>query len=484
MTEVLVSIAILMVVMTVLLAVLDATFRTLRIVGGETNAQERARLALAYTTQALDEATSLTDVMHPAMKRRGTRGDYEAELVSNGNCDDAVEVDPTTAPYPNGDWWRQDIDASCFIEPGEVVDPDLTWSNAFSTGSFPTPGGCALQVGGILTEPGQPQSGIPAALADSNQNPDQSQSGVFSQLIGDSDVTLPSWLSDVTCGYQPYMTALEDQNGNGNYARAETDLRTIVFSVNTPVYTAQDGSHVPQSKDDFPGLGDQRDQVETRIVTLAHTWREKGFLIPYSENMSDACDPEAYNHLSGDFVLYQRITRFFNDPWIDRDIDQDGVIDDPALGRDLEDECLRTVETPLVLGVADIRFKLYGGQGHAVLPCTGGCLTSMQGAPLEGTFYWSTDGTPTVPQGFPFTSLGSVRKIEVSVWAASDDVLGVLRRTRDSNGLIFQIFQGDSEALGRLDFMGILAQQGVPDLYNPSNFVQLRETVDMRFGGG
>lgn len=494
-TEMLVSIAIILVVMTVLLAVLEATFRTLRIVSGETNAQERARLAMRYVTKAIEEANTFTQVMHPDLLRPDTRAGYEAALTAGGSC--AASGTPVAAaPVPDARLWRQDIDASCLIEPGEVgTDPDLTFSETFTQGVGVVPGLCSdafYRLANVLAEP-DANTATADSLADRNQNPDHptETSSVLESLLNDGAVSLPAWLSPDHCGYAPYQTALEDLNGDGAFSPGpiESRLRTLVFGTVAPVYAMGEGSHVPANPDDVIGLGDQREQVERRIVTLAHTWKEKVFLMPYSERMSLACDPEENNHLVTDFVLYQRITRLYSDPWVNTDIDQDGATGG-ALGRDVEDECLRTVETPLVTGVADVQFRLFDAEGDEINPGDNSYF-NPQGFPLGGTYYWTTRASDE-----PFSSLPFVTRVEVSVWGASDDVIDVLRRTRGRpattpatlpfvTDVIFQNIQaGDPQEVGRVDFLGIVQAASGRRLYNPANFIQLRETVDLRFWGG
>lgn len=494
-TETLVSVAIIMIVMTVLLAVLEATFRTLRIVGGETNAQERARLAMRYLTKAVEEATSFTKVMHPDLMRDDTRAAYEADLTVSGNCVPS-SIPVSNAPFPDRSLWRQDLDGSCLLEPGEVgVDPDLTFSATFSQGVAGAPAPCApdpyYAAPGYLAIPDGNLATV-AALADRNQNPDHPVAGrSLLEAILQNTAAEPGWLSALGCGYSPYQTAWEDLDGNGVFNGGdllEARLRTLVFSVMNPTYAAGEGTNVPGNADTVIGLGGQREQVERRVVTLAHTWKEKSFLIPYSESMALACDPEESNHLETDFVLYQRVTRFYADPWINMDIDQDGSTGDATFVRDLEDECLRTVETPLVTGIADVQFRLFAADGDEITPGSG--YLSPEGESLDGTFFWTTrDGDE------PFTSLPAVRRVEVAVWAASDDVLDVIRATRGPRpqppvlpfvtGLPFQVMQGESLGeLGRVDFLGIVAGVSGRRMYNPANFIQLRETVDLRFWGG
>ncbi|MCH7494437.1 type II secretion system protein [bacterium] len=494
-TETLVSVAIMMIVMTVLLAVLEATFRTLRIVAGETNAQERARLAMRYLTNAVGEAASFTKVMHPDLMRDDSRAQYEAELVANGNCDPS-NIPVAFAPMPNRTLWRQDLDTSCLIEPGEVgVDPDLTFSSTFSQGVAGVPAPCAPDpyyiVPGAWAIPDGNLATV-AALSDRNQNPDHPVAGrsLLEAILQDA-TTEPAWLSAVACGYAPYQTAWEDLDGDGVMFASdplEGRLRTLVFSVINPTYAAGEGTNVPANADDQLGMAGQREQVERRVVTIAHTWREKSFLIPYSESMALACDPEESNHLETDFVIYQRITRFYADPWVNMDIDQDGSTADLVFGRDLEDECLRTVETPLVTGIADLRFRLFTGDGSEIRPGNG--YLSPQGESLDGTFFYATRGGDE-----PFTSLTFVRRVEITVLAASDHVLDVIRRTMGPRpmppvmpfvtGLPFQVMPASSlQELGRVDFLGIVAGVSNRRLYNAANFIQLRETVDLRFWGG
>ena len=59
MTELLVSIAILSVVMTLLLTVIESTFKTLRVVTGQANSSNRARIAM---DQVVSELSNVADL--------------------------------------------------------------------------------------------------------------------------------------------------------------------------------------------------------------------------------------------------------------------------------------------------------------------------------------------------------------------------------------------------------------------------------------
>ena len=59
---------------------------------------------------------------------------------------------------------------------------------------------------------------------------------------------------------------------------------------------------------------------------------------------------------------------------------------------------------------------------------------------------------------------------------ASDDVISVLRSSMD-DGKLFSITSGNPGELARLNFLRIQSLQ--PEIYNPSNFVQLRRKVNL-----
>ena len=151
MTELLVSIAILVVVMTLLLTVIESTFKTLRVVTGESNASNRARIAMDQIVAELNNVDDLGFVDFHIPRVKKSRSQYVSGLQSaaSAGCDIYLELHPTdsdfgNAPYPDSTLFNQDLNYNCYIEPWEVLDPDPTWTARFSEGrgSADAPASC------------------------------------------------------------------------------------------------------------------------------------------------------------------------------------------------------------------------------------------------------------------------------------------------------------------------------------------------------
>ena len=490
MTELLVSIAILVVVMTLLLTVIESTFKTLRVVTGESNASNRARIAMDQIVAELNNVDDLGFVDFHIPRVKKSRSQYISGLQSaaSAGCDIYLELHPAdtafgNAPYPDSTLFNQDLNYNCYIEPWEVLDPDPTWTARFSVGKGGTdaPASCNQYLApGVLAM--ESSSGVlcngsscPIGLNDRNLNPDDrmAENDPFEGWRAEVDQLKPSWSElfgemcqeDTDSGgfitthnLTPYITAREDLDGNGTINGQEEFLRTIVFKTKSPKYSSNAASNTPNLGGAL-NSNNSVEQLSHRVVTFAHTWKEKAFSIPLADSFNGGCDPANYSHLSSDFVLYKRESNFYADPVLNMDLDRDG---NPS--EEIEDECLRTVETPVTDGVVDVRFKLIDARGDEI------------NAGNQYYYWFDRDPSDNNPISPPITALDAVRAIEIYILTASDDVISVLRSSMD-DGKLFSITSGNPGELARLNFLRIQSLQ--PEIYNPSNFVQLRRKVNL-----
>ncbi len=489
MTELLVSIAILSVVMTLLLTVIESTFKTLRVVTGQANSSNRARVAMDQVVSELSNVADLGFVDFHIPRIKKSRAQYLNGLNSTASagCDIYLELNPldpnfSNAPYPNSKLFNQDLNLNCYIEPWEVLDPDPTWTRRFSEGAGSTdaPASCNQYIAeGVLAMPNEFSSiscngsSCPIGLNDRNLNPDDrmAESDPFELWRAEVEGLKPSWSDlfgemcseDSSGGFtstyrlNPYITSREDLDGDGTVSGQEAFLRTLVFKTKSPKYSSDESSNTPNLSGSL-NTNVNIEQLKHRVITFAHTWKEKAFSIPLSESFDGGCDPSNYSHLSSDFVLYKRESRFYSDPILNMDLDRDGNPNE-----EIEDECLRTIETPVSDGIVDIRFKLFNGANEI-------------NAGNQYYYWFDRDPSDNNPISPPITALDSVDAVEVYIMTASDDIISVLRGSME-DGKLFSITSGKPGELARLNFLRI--QSLNPEIYNPSNFVQLRQRVNL-----
>ncbi len=489
MTELLVSIAILVVVMTLLLTVIESTFKTLRVVTGEANASSRARIAMDQVVSELNNVDELAFVDFHIPRIKKSRAQYLSGINSaaSAGCDIYLELHPSdtsfsNVPYPNSKLFNQDLNYNCYIEPWEVVDPDPTWTRRFSEGAASTdaPASCNQYLAeGVLSMPNETSSiscnggPCPIGLNDRNLNPDDrmAESDPFELWRAEAEILKPSWSElfgemcseDSSGGFTstynltPYITSREDLDGDGVVTGQEAFLRTLVFKTRSPKYSSDRSSNTPNLSGSL-NSNTNIEQLKHRVITFAHTWKEKAFAIPLSESFNGGCDPSNYSHLSSDFVLYKRESKFYSDAVLNMDLDRDG---NPS--EEIEDECLRTIETPVSEGIVDIRFKLFN-------------RNEQINAGNQYYYWFDRDPSDNNPISPPVTSLHSVDAVEIYILTASDDIISVLRGSME-DGKLFSITGGKPGELARLNFLRI---QGLnPEIYNPNNFVQLRQRVNL-----
>ncbi len=446
--ELLVTLGILTVMVTVVMAVLVSAFRTVKTVEGRTDAHQRARSALNYIKNRLEESVSF-HIGWKKMQRSVNRTDEDPQWdfcdwrgpdPLNLSPDDILDgYDLMYMPDPLGDPTR----VIYIQDPHCWGDPDLEYT------------------------PFNPQT---------------------LQGFPDANLMVDNFFPETpdVAGRKKYRMGYKDMNGNGAFEAAEQYVRTLTLRMEAP-FSAMYGQRTCSA---------DSARVERQDVVLDFSFRPKTFW--NDENLNglidgvNPADPVNSGELfTFDFVLWERRTRFFEDAVRDRDLNCDNsIITDPANAQ--YDERPRTIEIPITRDLLDVHFRLYDSQGQIIVPNTSGVTVSnIPGYPrsdpigaglfLDTYYYklWNPSGQFWEWVGPNYTIFRNIpRKLEIQVFATSDEMMRIIRETQDSSFRPFQILRPhlNPTKVGALDYMGLTAYAS---LYTPGNLVMLSEVVDL-----
>lgn len=456
--ELLVVLGILAIFLTLFLAVVSASFRTVNAVQSRSDAQQKARIALNYIRDRLAQASSFT----PGIELHDFYRDRPASFTPNPLV--------TACDLNNSiNWTTQGAQSPA---PDSRIDLFDTAKFERVPNNFPVR--YIMQDPLCLADPVPPVSmTLPGVgLSSINENPDQKYPGTRG-------------LNGVT---RLYRTEWEDLDGNGQFTGIERYLRTLVFEVRSPSVPFWGPSTC------LAGVtGNFGAKVDRQIVTLAHTWKEKTF---WQDDNRDGV-AQTGELRTEDFVLYERKTRYFLDPIRNQDVNCDGTINDA-------DEVARVSEVPLVTGIIDVIFQLLDDRGDEITPCTGSCgppggLNELSGRDYNGEYicYLRTEYfNPTTGQrevnsdnlGVPFQGASNwgacrnVDRVRVTVVAGSDAAIRTLRKSMDGSFIPFRVFTGlEPREIGALDYLGVSPYS---QFYQKGSLVILQEEIRLHLAGG
>ncbi|MHA2609779.1 MAG: PilW family protein [bacterium JZ-2024 1] len=445
--ELLVTMGIITIIVTLVMAVVVSAFRTVKTVEGRTDAHQRARSALNYVKNRVAEAVSF-HIGWQRMQRSVNRTDVDPQW----NFCDWRGPDPLNLT-PDGQVDFNDLryQPDPVNDPTKIIfiadphcwgDPDLEFT------------------------PFNPQTG--AGFPDAN-------------LMGDD---LNQQNRDTNNGRR-YRMGYKDLNGNGSFEPVERFVRTLTLRMDAPFSTMLGQRTCPQGSS----------RVERQDIVLDFSFRPKTFWDDANLNgRIDGVNPA--NPLNSgelftlDFVLYERRTRFFEDTVRNSDLNCDGVVNtDPASPN--YDERMRTIEIPITRDLLDIHFHLYDSDGRIITPSTAPIeITNIPGYPRSTigpglfacTYYYKRwnpiqNAYEWVGPNYDVFCKTPV-KLEIQVYATSDDMLKLIRETRDVyyRPYLNLLPSIDPKKIGALDYMGLTPYAS---LYTPGNLVVLSEVIDL-----
>jgi len=457
--ELLVALGILAIFLTLFLSVVSASFRTVRTVQSRTDAQQKARIAMNYIRDRLAQASSFTpgvELYDFYRYRPNTFIQSPFLTLCDLNSYPNWATGGSTPPAPDNTIDLFDTAKFTRVPPSNIaiahsMEDPLCLADPVPPVQITLPGGTQMNI---------------------NENPDQNYPSSFRGP--QANLT------------RLYRTELEDLDGNGAFTGIENYLRTLVFEVRSPSAALWGPSTCLAG-----ASGNRNAKVDREIVTLAHTWKEKKFW--QDDNRDGAV--QAQELRTEDFVLYERKTRYFEDPTRNADVNCDGTVNDA-------DEVARVAEVPLVSGIIDVFYQLLDDRGEQIMPCTGNCtppsgLNELSGRRYTGEFmcYLSREYfDPGLGQrqtnsdniGVPFSgapgwgACRNIDRIRVTVVTGSDEAIRLIRKSMDANFIPFKVFDtADPKELGALDYLGVFS-----DLYQKGSLVILQEEVSLNLLGG
>ncbi|MGH8104203.1 MAG: type II secretion system protein [bacterium] len=491
--ELLVTMGLIAIFMTIFIAVVSGTMKTLRTVENRTDMTQKAWAAMSYLKARVSE-TNFFDTSADGLSTLHYVG--HDQLGRSGGTVPRADVDPDypycdIAPTPLDRRITGGTDLFTGNRTGDFLDPNGTVPGGLQAQVLEDPQCYGLDpdlefrgnAGALVCPPPMLLNPCPP---DSNINPDDRNTHLID--------------TGAIAGFKRYRMDWEDLDASGNFLtpgglvdQAESHLRTLIYSTRSPTAASYLESSCPSSTS----------RVERDVVTVAHTWKEKTFWIDdlgYGPGIGRADygtnAPGAPNELrTFDFVLYERRTRFYEDANRNLDLDCNQQLN-WVYTQPRYDERFRTLETPIASGIVDVQFKLLNADDNEILPCTntdtaqstGTCniLRSILPAYLVGRdptpiglFYTNCYLTIPSPGGTRYpracSRLGDIRAIEITVVAGSNDVLTLLRKSRDINGKIFgNLTNLDPRQIGAVDYLGVTPQK---ILYNPGSLVTMKEKV-------
>jgi prepilin-type N-terminal cleavage/methylation domain-containing protein len=461
--ELLVALGILAIFMTLFLAVVSASFRTVQNVQTRSDAQQKARVALNYIRDRIAQASSFTpgvEIHGFYSNRSGITPSPLAPSSTNATpCDFNSPVNwvtnPPQTPVFDGKIDFYDIGKREQTPPFHIMEDPLCLADPVPPALVTLPGGGTMSI---------------------NENPDQRYPGT---LRAPGVTTL-------------YRTELEDLDGNATFSPIEEHLRTLVFETRSPSAASWGPSTCLAGT-----TGNIGAKVDRQVVTLAHTWREKTFW--QDDNRNGTAQSEELR--TEDFVLYERKTRYFEDPTRNLDVNCDGSINDA-------DEIARVSEVPLVSGIIDVFYQFLDSRGELLIPCTeigiGGCdppsaLNELANDDFNGEFicyvriqYFdpgtgqneiNSDNVGVYFAGAPgWGACPNIDRIRVTVVAGSDAAIRLLRKSMDANFVPFRVFTGlEPRDIGALDYLGLSPYS---EFYQKGSLVILQEELSLNLLGG
>lgn len=463
--ELMVTLGLIAIFLTLFMAVVSGTMKTLKTVEGRTDASQKAWVAMSYLKTQIAAAnfydagpggtSSWNLTGHNELGRSGgtaPRADVDPDFaLCDTNLDGRIAtddyVDPLS-PTPPGPF-QPLMDPQC-----SGLDPDLELLGNLPAAVCPT----ALNL-----NPCPP---------DANINPND-RNPHFDPTGGPPG-----------SGLNRYRMAWEDMNGNGGFDLWESHLRTLIFSTRSPTAAVYLQSSCPTN---------DASRVERDVVTIAHSWKDKTFWIDDLNSAANAGTVQPNELRTFDFVLYERRTRFYEDANRNLDLNCDGALQfdrtNPAY-----DERFRTIEIPIAQGIIDVWFRLLNADGNEILPCTNPDVNQGSGrCEILTSVLPSYGHTDPIPLGLFYSNcyikitgtwypracsrLDEIRAVEITVIAGSNDTLTLLRKTRDQFGRILSnLTNTDPRQVGAIDYL-----QVTPGLtkgfYTPGNLMILKDKV-------